>query len=286
MRQSIQSLRIIINLVCVWTSLSGPLALGVEHEPSEIQVEIQTLAPSSEREIQQVAEDLSAEIRELPVGAVAHVVVVEVPAGEAQHSLRLPLAVVRTLVSGAAVTWTLMVQSDASLAQALPVGVSLGVFSGGVQFHLDALTRFFSGAKTRIGRFFRWWSVETAFVTIAKVGTLATAISSDSWSQAVVSTLLTSATSMGTQGIWDVGTSELRRRELATAPASAQRRVRMISDLKMLATSAAAIAVNLAFLEHVPYSTHALIGLGVAGVVRYAAIVRSSSCRRSLTPRE
>lgn len=188
---------------------------------------------------------------------------------------RLIFTLARGTLGGAAAFWSLMILPQATTLKAAPIAASLGMFAAGLQWHSKKLSEFYAVPRTKFGRFFRWWYMEVLFLGLAKAGTQITHITDQTLTASLFALATTAAIGVATQGLWDVGTSEENIISLAQASSDRARvRIENLTSIKFLVASIFAIALNVAYLEHIPFASYALAVMGGAGAMRYIMIAK------------
>jgi hypothetical protein len=219
-----------------------------ETELSELGAELLKIYPT----VGSAPADGSAEV----VEPVLQVVDIDGPA-----SSKLSLTLTRVFVSGAATAWSLTLKGSPEIWQTLAVVAPLASFSGLVQWNATQVGAYFDAPKTLVAKFFRWWSVELAFLATAQGASTWVGLGNPITPESMANLLGAASVATVTQGIWDLAIA--KERGLQERVVGLQKKL----DFKLFVVSFASIVLNLANLNQVPLAIEALAVMGVAGGV-------------------
>lgn len=243
-------------------------------------VKIITVSAETEPEIREAARIVDQDLRDFQSknpNLAPEVVLVADPAekqeNRAEHRKRLTLTIIRGALGTTAATWSLLIKTDGDFWRVLPVSITVGMMTMGLQYHYKTFFRYLGNSRSKVEKFLRWASLEAGFLGVVKIGTTLAGISQDSWADASTSVMAGAAIGMLTQGLWDTAISEERSLELVLHP---ERRssIELRSQAKLLLVSAASIALNLAFIEQVPHSFWLIAAMGATGAAKYVSVHR------------
>lgn len=223
------------------------------------------------------------EARRTDPNADVSLILVE-PPPKASLKGRIVVATVQGAIAGAGNLFGLIVQTDASLLEALPVSLTLAGMSGLLSFNKDWFFRYLDPGHGWLRNIIRILGVELVFTSAIKSMTHLTGIEATSFAQVAGQLLKASFSGLITQDLWilTLGRAERYRLRKVTDPTE-RSRLGFGTRIKLMLLSAVSNALQAFVLQDSPVSMAAVgtmtaTGLGYLGLVEWKNRAGPGSC--------